>query len=264
MPVVDAHVHIYPEKISDRASESVGAFYGIGMYSGGAIAQLRAADEGTPVTHNVVYSVANKESQVESINTFIAGACTENPDLVGFMTMHQDYPDFEAEVERAVGLGLRGIKLHPDSQRVDLDDPKLLPLYEIAQEKSLPMVIHTGDYRYDFSHPRRMKRVLHMFPELVVNAAHFGGWSIFDYALELLEHERCFVDTSSAQHLLGPRRTRELCLAYGTKRVLWGTDFPMWSVKREYEQFASLGFTQEQFEDMTWHNAETFLGVEIR
>ena len=34
------------------------------------------------------------------------------------MAMHQDYPNPEAEIERAIGLGLRGMKLHPDTQKV--------------------------------------------------------------------------------------------------------------------------------------------------
>lgn len=70
------------------------------------------------------------------------------------------------------------------------------------------MIIHCGDYRYDFSHPRRMKHILRAFPELIVDAAHFGGWSVFDLAVELLEHERCSMDVSSSIALLGLRRIK--------------------------------------------------------
>lgn len=264
MALVDAHVHIYPDKIAERAVQSVSDFYGIPMRKGGQVSRLLASMAESGVTNCIVYSVANKPSQVESINDFIAQTCAEHPELVGFMTLHQDYPDPVVEIERSLSMGLKGIKLHPDSQQVDLDDERLLPIYEIAEAKRIPMVIHCGDYRYDFSHPRRMKHVLELFPKLVVDAAHFGGWSLFDYAFEILEHENCFVDTSSAQFFLGPRRTRELCEAYGTDRILFGSDFPMWSPKAELDEFSSLGFSAADFEAMTWRNAERFLGQEIR
>ncbi len=264
MPIVDIHVHIYPDKIALRAAESIGDFYNIHMQEeNGSVEILLHELAQTPITHCVVHSVATKPKNVETINTFIAATCAEHPNFIGFMTMHQDYEDPEAEIERAMSLGLRGIKLHPDTQGVNLDDPRLMPVYEIAQAKHLPIIFHTGDYRYDYSRPERLKRVLAAFPDLMVNAAHFGGWSIYDYAFEQLEHERCFVDMSSSMAYLGPRRTRELCEGYGFDRVLFGTDFPMWSPVTEFEKFEALGFTDEQWEAMTWHNAERFLGMKI-
>ena len=133
----------------------------------------------------------------------------KHPNFVGFMAMHQDYPNPEAEIERAIGLGLRGMKLHPDTQKVNMDDDRLMRIYEPIEGR-MPLVMHCGDYRTDFSHPRRMKRILHEFPNLVVDAAHFGGWSVFDLAVEYLENENCFLDMSSSQKFLGRRRTREL------------------------------------------------------
>lgn len=263
MTVIDAHVHLYPEKIAQRASDSVGEFYHYPMFDDGAVDTMLGAVAGSPITHHIVYSVATKPSNVQSINDFIAQTCREHDNFIGFATMHQDYPDPEAEIERAIGLGLRGLKLHPDTQGVNMDDPRLMRIYEIIEGR-LPLVVHTGDYRYDFSHPRRLVNVLHTFPNLVVDAAHFGGWSIFDVAVEYLEHERCFLDMSSSQKFLGPRRTRELCEIYGTDRILFGSDFPMWNPVSELEQFAALGFSESEFANMTWHNAERFLGFEVK
>ena len=264
MAVVDIHVHIYPDKISERATQSIGRFYNIEMDAvDGSVAQLRNSLAGTPITHCVVCSVAVKPSTVESINDFIAREVNAHDNLIGLMAMHQDYEDPEAEIKRALSLGLKGIKLHPDTQMVNMDDPRLMRVYEIAQDLHLPLIIHCGDYRYDYSHPRRLKRILHEFPDLVVDAAHFGGWSIQDWALEFLEGERCFLDMSSSMHSLGPRRTRELVLAYGTDRILFGSDYPMWEPADELRKFTSLGFSDAQLEDMCWHNAERFLGMKI-
>ena len=64
------------------------------------------------------------------------------------------------------------MKLHPDTQMVDMDDPRLMTIYEIIEGK-MPIVIHCGDYRYDYSHPKRIKRIIAAFPDLVVKAAQF-------------------------------------------------------------------------------------------
>lgn len=262
MPVVDAHSHIYPAKIASKASDAVGDFYHVDMAAPVASSEaLLAACEGTPITHHIVHSVATSPGQVETINTFIADQCFMHPEFIGFATMHQDYVDAEGEIDRAIQLGLKGVKIHPDTQMVNMDDPRLMRLYEVIEGR-LPIVIHTGDYRYDYSHPRRLQRILRTFPRLKVDAAHFGGWSIFDYALEYLENENCFVDTSSALEFLGPRRTVELVRAYGPDRVMFGSDFPMWSPASEYRMLAAMPFTPEEFEAITWKSAMRFIGEE--
>ena len=262
MAVIDAHAHIYPDKIASRAVDAVGDFYLIDMFGEGTVEHLLSAQQHAPITHFIVHSVATTPGSVESINNFIAEQCRQHPEFIGFMAMHQDYPEPEKEIERAIGLGLKGMKLHPDTQHVNMDDPRLMNVYEMIEGR-LPIVIHTGDYRYDYSHPRRLKRILHTFPKLVVDAAHFGGWSVFDYALEYLEDENCYVDTSSALEFLGPRRTVELVRAYGVERVMFGSDFPMWSPVNEYNMLAAMPFTEDEFEAITWHNVERFIGQEI-
>ncbi len=259
MKVIDCHCHIYPSKIAERAVAGVGQFYARDMHSDDGTAEgLLAACAGSPIQRFVVHSVATRPEQVRSINDFIASECDEHPEFTGFMTLHQDLQDVEGEIERACEMGLVGIKLHPDTQQVNMDDPRLMRIYEIAEGR-LPIIMHCGDYRYDYSHPRRMAAILKTFPALVVDAAHFGGWSIFDLALEYLEDASCYLDASSAMEFLGLRRTAELCRAYGTERVMFGSDFPMWQPKAELARFCDAGFTEDELQMMLWDNAERFL-----
>ena len=264
MTVVDVHTHIYPEKIASKAVEAVSDFYVLGMEGNGSVNHYLQSIEGSPITHAVVHSVAVKQSNVEHINNFIAEACEANPNLIGFAAMHQDYENPEAELARVRAMGLKGIKLHPDFQKVNLDDERLMKIYEIAEREHIPLIIHTGDYRYDYSHPRRMKEVLHAFPNLIVDSAHFGGWSIPDIALEYLEDEHCFMDCSSSSIILGKRRMRELIEIYGADRILFGSDFPMWSPTKEYEFVRSLGLSKLEYEKIFLRNAERFLNMDLR
>ena len=264
MAIVDVHTHIYPDKIAQKATESVGLFYDIPMEAHeGTVATLLELRAPSPITHNVVCSVAVKPQTVTSINDFIARSCADDPSLIGLAAMHQDFENVEDELSRAAQMGLRGVKLHPDTQKVDMDDDRLMRVYDICERMGLALLVHCGDYRYDYSHPSRMKRILHEFPQLRVCAAHFGGWSVQDLALEYLENEQCFLDMSSSMKYLGLRRARELCEIYGPDRMMFGSDFPMWNPASEYAIFRSLGFAEAAYEKMCWHNAERWLDCEI-
>ena len=263
MAIIDAHAHIYPAKIAQRATDSVKGFYGFDfpMFGNGTVADLTSASP--EITHYVVHSVAVRPHNVASINDFIAAECAKDSRLIGLMAAHQNLSDPEAEINRAIGMGLKGIKLHPDTQQVNADDPRLMNIYEIAQAKGLPVILHAGDYRYDYSHPRRIKKVLRAFPDLRVNAAHFGGWSVFALAVEYLQDENCFMDLSSAYEFLGLRRSRELIDLYGTDRLMFGSDYPSWDPQQELDRTRALRYGLEDFQKLTWHNAERFLGITV-
>ena len=260
MTVIDVHAHIYPEKIAERAVDAVGEFYLVDMYGKGTAAHLLESQKRAPISRFVVHSVATSTHAVTAINDFIAAQCREHEEFIGFMAMHQDFPNPEAEIERAIGLGLVGMKLHPDTQKVDMDDPRLMRVYEMIEGR-MPLIVHTGDYRTDFSHPRRLKRILQAFPNLVVDAAHFGGWSIPEIGYDVLHEENVFIDVSSSLAFLGNRRTRELVRMWGADRVMFGSDFPMWDPAHEFDTFTSLGFTDDELEKMLGKNAERFVGM---
>jgi hypothetical protein len=48
------------------------------------------------------------------------------------------------EAQRALDAGARGIKLHPRAEQFTLDHPGVRPLIALADERSLPVLIHAG------------------------------------------------------------------------------------------------------------------------
>ena len=271
MPIIDAHAHIYPEKIAAKAVSAVGQFYGVeqSMAGKGSADDLLANGGGAGITHFIVHSAATSAHSVPTINSFLADQATQHPEFIAFGTMHPDLaPDeMEAEVERALKIGLHGFKLHPDTQQVDMDDPRLMTFYEIIAGR-VPLVVHTGDYRQDFSNPRRLERILRTFPDLVVDAAHLGGWSIYDVGFDvlhenLLNAERLFVDASSAFTWIGRRHMRELIRMWGADRVMFGSDYPMWSPAHELNEMLHCDLTDDELEKVLFRNAETFAGVKL-
>ncbi len=258
--IYDFHAHIYPERIAARAVEGVGNFYGIPMdCKEGTVDALLEIGRPAGITNYVVHSVATGAKQVQSINDFIAGAQAAHPgEVIGFGTIHADFENKLAELERMESIGLQGLKIHPDSQQFFVDDERMDEVYDYLQGR-MPVLIHCGDYRFDYDHPRRIRAILEKFPNLTVIAAHFGGWSIFDLAVEYLEDMNCYLDCSSSMAFLGKRRTKELIRLYGAERMLFGSDYPMWSPAAELEELRSLGLTAEEMDLMLYKNAESIL-----
>lgn len=256
MRITDCHAHIFPDKIAEKASVGIGDFYDTKMRYVGSCERLLESGSKAGMTNYWVHSVATTAAQIRSINSFIAQQCELHPEFIGFGSVHPDAPDMQAEIDNIIELGLYGVKLHPDFQKFNIDDPCAYPIYECIQGK-LPLIIHTGDDRYDFSHPRRMAKVLEMFPKLDCICAHMGGYAVWDEAYECLHDHRCWVDSSSTMGMMNDYdHVRELVSKWGTERMLFGSDFPMWDHTEELERFEKLGITGSALDDVMYRNAD--------
>ena len=205
---------------------------------------------------HLVQSVATTQAQVHSVNNFIAREVTQYPDrLFGFGTLHQD--STSEDIQQLRELGLHGVKLHPDIQKFQLDDPRIFKLCEELEQDEMTLLLHCGDIRYDYSNPNRLVPLLKAFPKLKVIGAHFGGHSVWDDAVRQLagKYDNLWVDCSSSFFALTKEGARDLIHAYGADRVLFGTDYPMWSPKDELAFFRSLELPPEEEEAILWNNA---------
>lgn len=261
MRIIDCHCHVYPGKVADRAVSAIGGFYGIPMrYDGTTDTLLKKGGE-AGVTDYLIHSVATTPMQVRSANEFLmAEVESHDGKFMGFGTLHPDSEDPEGDVEHLIGLGLKGVKIHPDFIKRRVDDPGFMRMFEIIEGR-LPICIHTGDYRYDNSNPNRMKRVLKAFPGLLVIGAHYGGWSIWEQASdELHGFDNLIVDCSSSLAFITSEKATEITRLYGSERVLFGSDYPMWTPADELERLRKLSLTQQELENILYKNAERLLG----
>lgn len=260
LQIADAHTHIYPKKIADKAVHAVGDFYHIPMTCGGTAEDLLASGEQIGTQSYLVCSVATKPEQAASITNFIAEACREHPQFVGLGAYHQDVEDPEGLLASVKTLGLYGIKLHSDFQRCNIDDPKLMPVYKMLCELDLCVLFHMGDDRYDFSSPARLVRVLEKYPHLRCIAAHFGGYQRWKEAKACLAGagENLYFDTSSSLAFLGKEQAEEMIYTFGPDRMLFGTDFPMWSHADELQRFLSLSLPDTAVDAILSKNFQQF------
>jgi len=261
-PIIDIHAHVFPEKIAHLAVASISDFYQIPMARPGTVSDLLAANERAGVDFSVVFSTATRLEQVESINRFMA-KCQQIPSLIGFGTLHPEMNAVEIDqtLEIILGNDLRGIKMHPDFQQVAADSPFMHELCHQLQGR-LPILIHAGDPRYDFSHPKKIRHLALAFPETQIIAAHFGGWSQWPEAIESLAGlPNIFVDTSSSLPFMQADEVFRLIAAFGIDRILFGSDYPMWQPAEEILLIEALGLTEPEKHAIFWDNSARLLGL---
>lgn len=261
--VIDAHCHIYPEKIAGKAVAATDKFYNSNAFGEGTVSHLSKAYREFGVDHAIVQSVATTAHQVKSINEFIAAEVDKSEGfLTGLGTLHPDSVDISGDIEHLIELGLKGVKLHPDIQGFQVDKGNLLKIYECCEKKNLTILMHTGDYRYDNSNPNRVLPVLKAYPNLTVIGAHFGGWSVWEEACDSFAGlENFYVDCSSSFEFSHDVDFKELIFRYGTDKVLFGTDYPMWSVQDEIETFFAMDLGDDINRQILSENAKKLFNI---
>ena len=258
--IIDAHCHIYPEKIAAKAVAAIGRFYGKEMEEDGTPDALVREGQSIGVEKFVVHSTATTVHQVRAINDYIFSEMQRHPEFIGFMTLHNEMTDeaIEQEVELAVSRGMKGVKLHPDFQKFNIDDAE--NLYRVTAGK-IPVLLHMGDTRYDYSSPLRLEKMAKKYPEQIFIGAHFGGYSVWDKVGCLKDLPNVYFDTSSSLAFLDKSRAADLIRSFGFRRYMFGTDFPMWKHKEELDRFLALPLSEEEREAILYYNAARILGV---
>lgn len=259
MKIIDFHTHVYPDAIAPKAADSVRTFYGLGNDSmNGMVSTLLDRGAAVGTTQYVILPVAMRPDRTRHINDFILDTLKDHPEFLGFGTVHAAMENLTEEVDYICSNGLRGIKMHPDSQVFSIDDERLFPMYEQIRGK-LPVLFHMGDHRFDYSHPVRLKRLLELFPDLQVIAAHFGGYELYEEAYDLLKDTDCFFDVSSSLMFMKPGEAERYINLYGAERFVYGSDYPMWDPVEEMERFMKLQLTDDQRQQIFHKTAESLL-----
>ena len=259
MEFIDFHTHVYPDAIAPKAAESIRVRYCLGNDTmDGTVKMLLQQGRAAGTSRYVILPVAMRPDRTRHINDFILQQLEAEPCFFGFGTVHAAMDNLMDEVDYIQSKGLRGIKMHPDSQAFAIDDERLFPVYEQIQGR-LPILFHMGDHHFDYSHPKRLRRVLECFPGLQVIAAHFGGSEIYEEAYDLLKDTGCFFDVSSSFMFMGEGVAESYINRYGAERFVYGSDYPMWDPVVEMGRFLRLKLTGDQFEQIAHKTAEAIL-----
>lgn len=264
LPVTDSHTHIFPDKIAEKARDNVSKYYKSPMFTCGKLSNLYKTRQeiysGRAVAKQLVCSPAITPSQTADINTFIASVCQKDESLIGFGTMHRDNKNYKSEILRIKSLGLKGMKFHPDFQKTNMDDPKLIEIYKEAANAGLPVLLHMGDKIMRYSSADKLKNILDAVPNLKVIAAHMGGYMHWREAYDIIPVcDRLFFDISSTLDFISAADARKMLDKFGTDKVFFGSDFPICNPVEELKKLDALGLNEADRRRIEYYNFEEFI-----
>src|SRR5258708_3344517 len=96
----------------------------------------------------------------------LAFAARSEGRMIPFVRLALDEGPIE-EATRCLDLGARGIKLHPRAQKFLLNDTRLAPVFELAAERRVPILIHGGRGLPPIA--ANLERLLDAYPEGPLN-----------------------------------------------------------------------------------------------
>jgi predicted TIM-barrel fold metal-dependent hydrolase len=246
--LIDCHTHAFADKIAAKAVEQLISYYKIPTSCGGRLPDLCAAANQADLDALVLLVAATKPEQVRPANDWIlslAGASgatltgrlglSRIPRLIPFGTFHRDDPEWLAEIRRLRGAGIKGLKLHPEFQGIDLADPALGEFFEEV-EPDFVLMVHVGDPEVspdNFSTPKKVARILRDHPGLRIIAAHLGGYCFWEETLAELAGKNLYLDTSSALPYIPDGLLRAIIRKHDIEKILFGSDYPLTSPENE-------------------------------
>ncbi len=269
--IIDAHAHIFPDKIASKAVAGLEEQYGVSAFGVATVSGIQSSmDEGN-VDASVMLSVATSPNQVETINTWVSEVSKSNPNLIGLGAMHPDHPNIETEIQRMRDMGLKGLKLHSEFQHFFPDEERMFRIYESLGD-DMVLVFHAGDevipVKEIHTTPIRLSRVLDSFPDLKVVAAHLGGHRCWDDVECHLLGKNIYLDTAYVYPVPGHEhitveRIEEMIEAHGFDKVMFGTDYPFRDQGQEVNNIQNLGFSKKHTDMILGTNAARLFNVDI-
>src|SRR3954464_7564208 len=124
------------------------------------------------------------------------------------------------EARRCLDLGARGIKLHPRAQKFALNDERLTPVFAIAAERRVPILIHGGRGLPPIAD--HLARLHEDYPDAPLIVAHAGIADMAGLASRLAGKRGVFFDTS----VWSPVDLLDFFRQVPSEQILYASDYP--------------------------------------
>ena len=126
--IIDFHTHTFPESISEKVMDKLGRLSGIEPGTNGAVSGLAASMKEAGIDYSVNLPVMTSVKQAVSVNEKLIRNREEleKEGILTFGGLHPDMENYREELRKLAEAGVPGIKLHPDFQEFQLDEPRAL------------------------------------------------------------------------------------------------------------------------------------------
>lgn len=196
--------------------------------------------------------------------------------IIPFASVHPLRGKGGAKIARRLieTYGFKGFKFHPSVQEFYPNDPVAFPIYEVLAEYQLPALFHTGQngvgagtkggggVRLKYSDPLHLDDVAVDFPDMPIVMAHPSfPWQ--DVALSVATHKaQVYIDLSGWSPKYFPPQLVQYANTLLRKKVLFGTDFPLFTPERWMADLEKTEIRDSVKPDIMLHNAARLFGLE--
>ncbi|UCG14932.1 MAG: amidohydrolase [Deltaproteobacteria bacterium] len=279
--MIDCHTHIFPPQVRNdrepflKSDQAFRLLYNSAKARIiGAAAMVEQMDR-NGVDRAVVFGFPWSDPDVMSRhNDYVGEAASRfSGRLLPFVCVNPLLPSAAQEVDRCLAGGMRGAgELAFYTEPLDSGVVEILePIASCCRTYQVPLMLHTNErvgHRYPGKAEASLKaiyEIVRAYPENRFILAHWGG-GIFVY--ELLKKEarevlsRVAYDTAASPFLYDPMIYSVAVQIIGPKRILFGSDYPLISPDRYFQEMAAAGLTEEDQSRIKGRSAIDWLNLQ--
>ena len=273
-PIIDAHVHIFPQKIFTSIWKwfDVNAWHIRYQMNSTRILEFLLSHG---IKHVIALQYAHKPEIARQLNNYMAEQCRALKGCVtGMATVYPGEDDAGKILHEAFDAGLGGLKLHAHVQCFAMNSDIMDPLYDCCQLNNKPMIIHAGRepksvaYRcdpYQLCNAKKVENILNNFPDLKICVPHLGFDEISAYRNLVEKFDNLWLDTTMAIAGYFPIEEKIMLGDYRPDRIMYGSDFPNipYEWDRELKVLAAVNISEETLERISYNNAVDFFDLDL-
>lgn len=268
-PVIDSHVHLYPDGLAKKVTPALAEKFGNAPSFDGTVAGCIAKDASCGIAASINLPVATKPDSLGSTNLFwskhipAAGNTAATPAVFSLAAFHPLVEDKGREMESIAAAGFRGVKFHPEYQLFHYNDKSMDDAWAAMSELGLVAYLHAGGERV-FKPPYRstpsdIATLQERFPRLKIIAAHLGGFGMWDESEAVLVGSDVFLDLSHTFYWMPDEQIFRMIRRHGAEKILFGSDAPWQDPGKVLDAFLVLPLEERERKLICHDNAARLL-----
>lgn len=281
--IIDGHVHTFSsEMVSGKIRESFNKLYSIEFENpgSGTVEDVLGKMKKSGVDYTIMANFAPPRIIHEN-NLWTINVSRKEKRLIPLVSFHPEMDgDMPVLLGQYIGLGAKGVKLHPMAQGFTPQDKRLEPLYGQCNELRLPVVFHCGrvaNARLNrYSDLETIRPLIEKYRRLPFVLTHMADGNVGDVLAAAREYDNVSFDTSivisgyppilstNDASWLDDGEVTDVINRIGADRVMFGSDYPWGSQVHDVPRILGLKLDEEQKRRILSENAARIFKLKIR
>ena len=278
MKTLDFHTHVFPPPFRENRSRFFSNEPGFKALYESSRSRLITAQEllknmdEQGIDRSVVFGFPWTDPELfRAHNDYIIESVGRYPErITGFCCFSPLSPQGLQEARRCLDSGLAGVgelALYGSGFSPEAREG-LEGIMALCAEREAPVLVHTNEpvgHIYPGKTPMGLAEIyglIRRYPQNRIVLAHWGG-GLFFYGLMKKEVDEAFqnvwFDTAASPYLYRPAVYRAAVDIVGPEKILFGSDYPLLSPRRYFEEMESAGLSEETVRKIRGENAARLL-----